>query len=82
MEIPYDVTGFLNLPDTSSRDMALKSSQPLTKVSTRNFSGSRGRPALKADNLIAICELRRPTSLWASTICHSDSITLSYVSYF
>jgi hypothetical protein len=32
--------------------MALRSTQPLTEVSTRN----KGRPASKADNLTAICE--------------------------
>jgi hypothetical protein len=37
--------------------MALGSTQPLTDMSTRNLPGSKGRPALKADNLTAICEL-------------------------
>jgi hypothetical protein len=32
-------------------------SQPLTEMSTRNLPGGKGRPARKADNLIAICEL-------------------------
>jgi hypothetical protein len=36
--------------------MALESTQPLTEMSTRNFSGSKGRPARKADNPTAICE--------------------------
>jgi hypothetical protein len=31
-------------------------SQPLTEMSTRNISGSKGRPAHKADNLTATCE--------------------------
>jgi hypothetical protein len=33
--------------------MALGSTQPLTEMSTRNHSGGAGRPARKADNLIA-----------------------------
>jgi hypothetical protein len=36
--------------------MALGSTQPLTEMSTRNLLGGKGRPALKADNLSAICE--------------------------
>jgi hypothetical protein len=36
--------------------MALRSTQPLTEMSTRNIPGDKGRPVRKADNLIAICE--------------------------
>jgi hypothetical protein len=36
--------------------MALGSNQPLTEMSTRDFSGGKGRPARKADNFAAICE--------------------------
>jgi hypothetical protein len=36
--------------------MALRSTQPLTEMSTRNIPGGKERPARKADNLIAICE--------------------------
>jgi hypothetical protein len=36
--------------------MALELTQPLTEMSTRNLAGGKGRPARKADNLIAICE--------------------------
>jgi hypothetical protein len=35
--------------------MALRSTQPLTEMSTRNLPGSKGRPTRKAD-LTAICE--------------------------
>jgi hypothetical protein len=35
--------------------MALESTQSLTKMSTRNLPGGKGRPARKADNLTAIC---------------------------
>jgi hypothetical protein len=36
--------------------MALVSTQPLTEMSTRNYSGDKGQPACEADNLTAICE--------------------------
>jgi hypothetical protein len=36
--------------------MALGSIQPLTEMSTTNLPGGKGRPALKADNLTAICD--------------------------
>jgi hypothetical protein len=36
--------------------MALGSTQPLTKMSTSNPNGGKGRPARGADNLTAICE--------------------------
>jgi hypothetical protein len=52
---------------------------PLTEMNSR-----KGRPALKAGNLTAICEPtvyktwqpRRLTTLWASMICYRDSFTL------
>jgi hypothetical protein len=47
---------FFCLRNTSSRTMALGSTQPLTEMSTRNLSGGKGRPARKADNLTANCE--------------------------
>jgi hypothetical protein len=46
---------FFNLPNPSSRTMALGSTQPLTEMSTRDIPGGKGRPARKADNLTAIC---------------------------
>jgi hypothetical protein len=39
--------------------MALRFTQPLTEMNTRNVSGSKARPARKADNLTAIYEPRR-----------------------
>jgi hypothetical protein len=53
--IPDYVTGFLNWPNPSSCTMALGSTQPLTKMSTRNLLGGKGRPARKAE-LTAICD--------------------------
>jgi hypothetical protein len=48
-----DEVDFFNLPNPSSRTMALGSTQPM---STRNIPGGERRPARKADNLTAICE--------------------------
>jgi hypothetical protein len=56
--IPDEVIGFFfNVPNPSSRTMTLGSAQPVTEMSTRNLPGGEGRPARKADNLTAICEL-------------------------
>jgi hypothetical protein len=54
--IPDEVIGFFNLPNPSSRTIALGSTQLLTEMSTKNLPGGKGRPARKADNLTAICE--------------------------
>jgi hypothetical protein len=51
-----DEVDFFNLPNPSSRTMALGSTQPLTEMSTRNFPGGKKRPARRADNLVAIYE--------------------------
>jgi hypothetical protein len=54
--IPDEVIGFFDLPNPSSRTMALGSSQPLTEITTRNLPGGKGRPERKADNLTASCD--------------------------
>jgi hypothetical protein len=46
---------FFNLPNPSSRTMAMVTTQPLTKMSTRNFPGGKGRSVRKAD-LTEFCE--------------------------
>jgi hypothetical protein len=51
-----EVTGIFNLPNPSSRTVAMGSTQPLTEMSTRNLPGGKGQPERKADNLTAICE--------------------------
>jgi hypothetical protein len=50
-----DEVDFFNLPNPSSRPMALGSPQPLTKMCTRNFPGGKKRQARRADNLTANC---------------------------
>jgi hypothetical protein len=69
--------------------MAFGSTQPLTEISIRNFPGLKGRPALKADNLTAICgpiifkmrEPRRLTTLWAYTACYKDRFMVFFLPY-
>jgi hypothetical protein len=51
-----DEVDFFNLPNPSSRTMALGSNQPLTKMSTRNLPGGKKLPACRADNLAVMCE--------------------------
>jgi hypothetical protein len=55
VRIPDEVE-FFNLPNPSSRTMALGSTQPLTEMSTRNLPGGKKRPVHRADNLAAIYE--------------------------
>jgi hypothetical protein len=54
VRVPAEVD-FFNLPNPSSRT-SLRSTQPQTEISTRNFPGGKKRPARRADNLTAICE--------------------------
>jgi hypothetical protein len=51
-----DEVDFFNLPNPSSRTMALGSTHPLTEMSTRNIPRGKERRARKADNLTANCE--------------------------
>jgi hypothetical protein len=55
--IPNEAIFFFSLPKPSSRTMAVGSTQPLTEMNTRNLAGGKVRPARKADNFTAICEL-------------------------
>jgi hypothetical protein len=54
VQVPDEVD-FFNLSNPCSCTMALGSTQPLTKISTRNLLGGKKRPAHRADNLAAIC---------------------------
>jgi hypothetical protein len=40
-----EVIGIFNLPDPSSRTMALGSTQPLTQMTTKSLPRDKGRPA-------------------------------------
>jgi hypothetical protein len=48
VRVPYEVDSFFNLPNPSSRTMALVSIQPVTEMSTRNLPGGKKRPARRA----------------------------------
>jgi hypothetical protein len=59
VRFPMRSLDFINLPNPSSRSLALESTQSLTEMSTRNVPGwVKGGRRLggKADNLTAICE--------------------------
>jgi hypothetical protein len=66
-----EVIEFFNLPNPSSRTMALRSTQPLTEMSTRNLSGGKGRPARKADKLVHVEVFSKPTSEQSAVYAHS-----------
>jgi hypothetical protein len=55
--IPNEIIGYFKWPNPSSCAMALGSTQPLREINTKHFPGGKERPARKADNLTAICEL-------------------------
>jgi hypothetical protein len=52
--IPDGVIGIFHWHNPSDRTMALGSTQPLTEICTRIFSGGKKRPVRKADNLTTI----------------------------
>jgi hypothetical protein len=54
-------------PNPSSHTMFLGSNQPLTEMSTRNLPQGKGRLALKAGNLTAICQADCLENVGAST---------------
>jgi hypothetical protein len=56
IRFPIRSLDFFNLPNPSSRTMALGSIQPLTEMITRILHGGKGRPTSKAENLTAICD--------------------------
>jgi hypothetical protein len=55
VRVPDEVHSF-NLPNASSRTMALGWTQTVTEMSIRNFPGGKKQPAPKTDSLAAICE--------------------------
>jgi hypothetical protein len=55
--------------------MPLGSAQPLTEIGTRNLPGGKGQPAYNANNLTAIYDPRRLTTLWDSAACYMDNFT-------
>jgi hypothetical protein len=53
----YEIIGFFNRLNPSSRTIALGSTEPITEMSTSHIPGGKWRPACKDDNLTAICEV-------------------------
>jgi hypothetical protein len=49
-----DEVDFFNLSNPLRRTIALQSTQPLIKMTTRNLPWGKKRPACRADNLAAI----------------------------
>jgi hypothetical protein len=45
-----------NVPNPSSRNIALRLTQPLTEMSTSNLLADKAQPAHKADNPPSSCE--------------------------
>jgi hypothetical protein len=45
-----DEVNFFSLPNPSSRNTALGSTQPLTEMTARNLPGGKKRPVRRADN--------------------------------
>jgi hypothetical protein len=68
MGIVPDEVELFNLPDPSSRIMALGSTQPLTEMSTRNLPRVKKWPVHRVDNLAAIYE---------PNVCNCGSLNLS-----
>jgi hypothetical protein len=77
---------FFNLPNPSSRTIALEPTQPLPEMSTKNLPGGKRRQARKADTLTTINDMivekmwepRHLTTVWAFTVCYGDSFTFFY----
>jgi hypothetical protein len=90
VRFPMRLLNCFNLSNPSSRNIALRSTQLLTKNEYHESSwGGRGRPVRKADNFTAICEPivykmwepLRLTTLWAFTACYRDSFAVFYPSF-
>jgi hypothetical protein len=55
--ISSDVIGFFNSLNPFNHTVAMSSTQPLTKIHTRNLPGSKGQPVGNGVNVTNICEL-------------------------
>jgi hypothetical protein len=69
--ISPDEVDFFNLPNPSGRTVALRLTQLVTEMSTRNLSGGKKWPTRRADNLATICEPKDWTSSKPKGLHHS-----------
>jgi hypothetical protein len=53
----FEVIGFFNWGNSSNPTMAVRSTQSVIEMNTRNFPEGKGLPGRKADNLTSIDEL-------------------------
>ena len=82
--IPGVVTGFFSDISPSDRSMALGSTQPLVKMSTRNIPGGKGDRCVRLTTSSPsraecheIWEPKSPGTLWATPGLLRDSFTFS-----
>jgi hypothetical protein len=80
--IPDEVTKFFYGLIPSSLTPSLGLNKPLTQISTRNLLEGKGRPAVKARKLAAICEpilsSRTPRFNFSSTLYPPDLLYTVY----
>jgi len=83
--IPGGVTGFFSDIFPSDRTMALGSTQPLVKMSTRNIPGGKGGRCVRLTTsppsrveYHEILEPKPPGTLWATPGLWRDSFTFTY----
>jgi hypothetical protein len=74
--------GFLNLSNPFSRTIALRYTQPVTEMRTRNLLGCRWRPALEADFTAIyqqIFEKKNWSHVWQSNESHGLLIEVASI---
>jgi hypothetical protein len=83
--IPGVVTGFFSDISPSDRSMALGSTQPLLKMSTRNIPGGKGGRCVRLPNSPApraeCHEIWEPKPSGPHWACNGNSLPLPYISY-
>ena len=73
--MPGDVTGFFSDMSSSDRNMALGSTQPLVKISTRDISWRYRRPVREGDDLTTLKCLNLPEPSGPHRACYGTPLT-------